>query len=290
MRKCRKAYGRRDWRRRGMKRENKIIRRCDERRRKRWRRPRARYNYDELYEGLDTKEGEKTLYRLARQRHQAGKDVQQVRMMKDKDGNVMTDEESVLRIWKEYYMGLMNEENERERRENGGERVNLEVESVSQEEARENMQMMKNGKAVVDDIPVEVWKCLGERALKFLTKLYNRTMEGERIPEEWRDSVLIPIFKNKGDVQSCSNYRGIKLISHTMKLWESIVEKRLRRDLKFSNQQYGFIPGKSSTDELFALRVFMEKYREGQKDLHCVSVDLEKAYDKVPREDMCGIA
>ena len=39
----------------------------------------------------------------------------QIRMMKDKDGNVMTDEESVLRIWKEYYMGLMNEENERER-------------------------------------------------------------------------------------------------------------------------------------------------------------------------------
>ena len=147
--------------------------------------------------------------------------------MKDKDGNVMTDEESVLRIWKEYDMGLMNEENERERREIDGERVNLEVESVSKEEVMENMQRMKNGKAVgQDDIPVEVWKCLGESALKFLTKLYNRTMESERMPEEWRDSVLIPIFKNKGDVQSCSNYRGIKLISHTMKLWERIVEKK----------------------------------------------------------------
>ena len=145
-------------------------------------------------------------------------------MMKDKDGNVMTDEESVLRIWKGYYMGLMNEENERERREIDGERVNLEVESVSKEEVMENMQRMKNGKAVgPDDIPVEVWKCLGESGLKFLTKLYNRTMENERMPEEWRDSVLIPIFKNKGDVQSCSNYRGIKLISHTMKLWERIV-------------------------------------------------------------------
>ena len=42
-------------------------------------------------------------------------------MMKDKDGNVMTDEESVLRIWKEYYMGLMNEENERERERMRGE-------------------------------------------------------------------------------------------------------------------------------------------------------------------------
>ena len=67
--------------------------------------------YDELYDWLDTNDGEKTLYRLARQRHQAGKDVQKVRMMKDKDGNVMTDEESVLRIWKEYYKRLVNEEN-----------------------------------------------------------------------------------------------------------------------------------------------------------------------------------
>ena len=111
-----------------MKRVNKSIRRCDERRRKRWRRPRT---YDELYEGLDSKEGERTLYRLARQRHQVGKDVQQVTMMNDKDGKVMTDEESVLRIWKEYYKGLMNEENERERRENDWERVDLKVKRIS---------------------------------------------------------------------------------------------------------------------------------------------------------------
>ena len=117
-------------------------------------------------------------------------------------------------------------------------------------------------------------------------KLYNRTMESERMPKEWRDSFLIPIFKNKGDVQRCSNYRGIKLISHTMKLWERVVERRLRSELTFSEQQYGFIPGKSTTDALFALRVLMEKYRDGQKELHCVFVDLEKAYDKVPREEV----
>ena len=116
--------------------------------------------------------------------------------------------------------------------------------------------------------------------LKFLTKLYNRTMESEMMPEEWRDSILIPIFKNKGD------YRGIKLISHSMKLWEREVERRLRSELTFSEQQYGFMPGKSTTDALFALRVLMEKYREGQKELHYVFVDLEKGYDKVPREEV----
>ena len=65
-----------------------------------------------------------------------------------------------------------------------------------------------------------------------------------------------------------------------------MVKRRLRSELTFSEQQYGFMPGKSTTDALFALRVLMEKYREGQKKLHCVFVDLEKAYDKVPRYEV----
>ena len=101
------------------------------------------------------------------------------------------------------------------------------------------MKRMKNGTSVApDDIPVEVWKCLGYIALEFLTKLNNRTTESGRMPEEWRDSFLIPIFKSKGDVQSWSNYRGIKLTSHIMKLCERVVESRIRSDLTFSEQQY----------------------------------------------------
>ncbi|KAK3548424.1 hypothetical protein QTP70_012838 [Hemibagrus guttatus] len=51
--------------------------------------------YDELYTRLDTREGEKDLYRLARQRDRDGKDVQQVRVIKDREGRVLTSEESV---------------------------------------------------------------------------------------------------------------------------------------------------------------------------------------------------
>ncbi|KAK3545598.1 hypothetical protein QTP70_008145 [Hemibagrus guttatus] len=65
--------------------------------------------YDELYTRLDTREGEKDLYRLARQRDQDGKDVQQVRVIKDRDGRVLTSEESVQRRWNEYFEELMNE-------------------------------------------------------------------------------------------------------------------------------------------------------------------------------------
>ena len=71
-----------------------------------------------------------------------------------------------------------------------------------------------------------------------------------------------------------------------MKFWKRVVEARLRREVTISEQQYGFMPRKTTTDAMFALRVLMKKYREGQKELHCVFVDLEKAYDKVPREKL----
>ena len=86
--------------------------------------------------------------------------------------------------------------------------------------------------------------------------------------------MLIPIYKNKKDAHFCGNYRGIKLISDTMKVWERIIEARLRDRVKISKQQYGFMPGKRITDAMFALKMLMEKYREGQRELHCVFVNL----------------
>jgi hypothetical protein len=89
---------------------------------------------------------------------------------------------------------------------------------------------MKTGKALgPDDIPIEVWRCLGDIAIMWLTKLFNTIFRSNKMPDEWRRSILVPIFKNKGDIQSFTNYRGIKLISHTMKLCERVIEHRLRK-------------------------------------------------------------
>ena len=188
---------------------------------------------------------------------------------------------------KEYFEHLMKEENRREERADaiaGNERL---VREMTREELRRALGKMKRGKAVgLDGLPAEVWKCLGEVAVVFLTTVFNRIMESEKMPDEWRRITLVPIFKNKGDSQNCSNYRGIKLMSHTMKIWERIIEARIRKEVKISEQQFGFMPGRSTVDAIFDVRTVMKKYRDGQKELHGVFIDLEKVYDRVPHEEL----
>ena len=92
--------------------------------------------YDNLYARLETKEGEKELYRLARQRDRAGKDVLHVRVIKDKNANIMVNSEVVLKRWKEYFEKLINEENNRDPRTEEAEVVNEEVNCVSREEVK----------------------------------------------------------------------------------------------------------------------------------------------------------
>ena len=140
--------------------------------------------YDNLYARLETKEGEKELYRLARQRDRAGKDVQHVRVIKDENGNVMVNSKAVLKRWKEYFKKLMNEENNREPRTEEPEVVKEEVNCVSREEVKNALRRMKKSKAVgPDELPIEVWKCVGEIGIKFLTRLFNRLLMGERMPK-----------------------------------------------------------------------------------------------------------
>ena len=143
---------------------------------------------------METQKGEKELYRLGRQRDRAGKDVQHVRFIKDENGNVMVNSEAVLKRWQEYFEKLMKEENNRDPRTEEAEVVNNEVNCVSRE-VKNALRRMKKGKAVgPDELPVEDWNCMGKMGIKFLTRLFNRLFMGERMPEEWRRSVLIPIY------------------------------------------------------------------------------------------------
>ncbi len=89
--------------------------------------------------------------------------------------------------------------------------------------------MKKNKPCGPDCLTIEVAKTLedeGDEAAIWMTGVLNDAMN-EGIPEEWRTGTT-PICKQKGDPLECNNFIRIKVLSHTLKLWERVVESRLR--------------------------------------------------------------
>ncbi|AQK61125.1 hypothetical protein ZEAMMB73_Zm00001d054050 [Zea mays] len=213
--------------------------------------------YDDLYWRLSTKEGKKDAYKIARIRERNTRNLNQVKCINNEMDQLLVKGQDIKQRWQR----------------------------IQESEVKETLKRMKGGKTMgPDGILIEVWKCLGDIAIVWLVKLFNHIFRSNKMPDEW--STLVPIFKNKEDIQRCTNYRGIKLMSHTMKLWERVIEHRRRGMTHITMNQFGFMSRRSTMEAIFLIKHVMERYKEQKKDFHMVFIDMEKAYDKIPRNLM----
>ncbi|XP_068228054.1 uncharacterized protein [Palaemon carinicauda] len=158
-----------------------------------------------------------------------------IRQIKDSNGIVLAEENEIKR-WETYVEGLLNDGNPRTVFEDGLPYETV-TKGVTRREVEQAVKKMKNGKAAgPDNLPLEVWKGLGEEGIDILWELAQKIFNQEKMPEEWRRSLIIPIYKGK-DIQECGNYRGINLIKYTMKIWEKIIEKRLRDEATIAQKE-----------------------------------------------------
>jgi len=95
----------------------------------------------------------------------------------------------------------------------------------------------------------------GEIGIDVMVELSQSVLDERGMPDEWALSVVVPIFKRKGDAMSCDAYRGVKLLEHGMKIVEKVLERRLQSMVKVDEMQFGFMPGKGTIDAVFLRRL-----------------------------------
>ncbi|GAA6064832.1 receptor-type tyrosine-protein phosphatase F-like, partial [Tachysurus ichikawai] len=202
-------------------------------------------------------------------------------------GNLLTSTGDILRRWKEYFEDLLNptDMSSTEEAEAEGSVVDS---SIPQAEVTEVVEKLLSGKAPgVDEIRPEYLKSLDVVGLSWLTRLYNIAWRLGTVPLDWQTGVVVPLFK-KGDRRMCSNYRGITLLSLPGKVYARVLERRIVEP-RIQEEQCGFRPGRGTLDHLYTLTRLLEGSWEFAQPVHMCFVDLEKAFDCVPRGDLWGV-
>ena len=190
------------------------------------------------------------VYKLAKTRERRSKDISDMPFINSLEGQILTVESDIIQRWLTYFEGLLNTENTRKQIESGL-ATEGPIDIFNENEVSEQLGKMGLDKATgPDDLPIEAVKILAKQDIMYVVEAMNQVLQ-HGIPEIWRKSRMVP----KGDILECNNYRGIKLMCHSMKLWERLIETRLRQITSIGNTQ-------STTEPIFILRILQEKYRE----------------------------
>ena len=205
--------------------------------------------------------------------------------IKDENGKIVFAEDGRKRVWEKHMEAIMNEKNPWDGM------VKVEVvegpmEPFAMNEVERALGIMKNGKASGPTGIVKEPIAASPHGKQVILQIANEIFNGMDMPHDWRMSTVVPIYKKKGSVMDCASYRGVKLLEHGMKVVESLLEKRLRSSVKVYQMQFSFMPGRSTVDAIFILRRIQESYLEKNRKLFICFVDLEKAFDRVPRKVM----
>ena len=128
---------------------------------------------------------------------------------------------------------------------------------------------MKAGKAPgPSGIVVEMIRAAGDMDASMIHDLAAAIIRDGKVPSDWEQSFIVCLYKGKGDALERGNYRCLKLTEQVMKVLERKVDGLIRQVVSINDSQFGFVPGRGTTDAIFVVRQLQEKYLAANKTLH----------------------
>ena len=155
-----------------------------------------------------------------------GRDIEGGGCMKDKDGRLVVSEKDFGKSLKESMEKIMNEENQWVQMVQAN-MVEGPVEGVTDKKVMEAINKMKMGKAAgPSEVNMDMIIASGKLGVGVMKKLCQRILDAKGMAEEWKTSVVVPIFKGKRDVMDYGEYRRVKLLKHAMKIVKTVLENQ----------------------------------------------------------------
>jgi hypothetical protein len=185
-------------------------------------------------------------------------------IVKDEKDELIADSHSILARWRNHFSQLLNVLGINDVRHTEIHTAEPLVPELIVSEFEMAVEKVKTNKSPgTDNIPAELMKAGGRTIRSEIHKLINSIWYKEELPEEWKKSIIIPIYK-EGDKTDCSNYRDISLMSTTYKILCSILLSRLTPYAEeiIRDHQCGFQCSRSTTDHILSIHQILEKKLE----------------------------
>jgi len=199
-------------------------------------------------------------------------------IVKDEKGDLVEDSHSIVARWRNYFYQLFNVHGVKDFGQAEIHTAELPVPEPSASEVELAIDKLKSHKSLgIDQILAELIKAGGRTICWEIHKLITSIWK-EELPEEWKESIIVPIHK-KGDETDCNSYRGTLLLPTTYKTLSSILLSRLIPYVKeiIGDHQCGFQRNRSTIDHIFCICQILEKKWEYNEEVHQLFIDFKKA-------------
>jgi len=160
------------------------------------------------------------------------------------------------------------------------------IDEPSVEEVYAAIKRLRNGRAPgPDGIPPELLRCAIHPVAHALHSIFLSVWRTGKMPTDWKDGIIVTLYKGKDPKFECSNYRPITLLSVPGKVFAHVILARIQPLLDRTRrpQQSGIARGRSAIDTILALRLLSEIHREFNRPLNVVYLDIKAAFDSVDR-------